>query len=268
SCWGCRGTSGSGPRSGRPGWARSGTRSCAASAPASRAWPHLRPARRSIDDVMLLRADSLATTHAIAAAVARLARAGDIIVLAGDMGSGKTAFAQGFGRALGITEAITSPTFTLVHSHPVPGTKLTLHHADLYRLDSTFDVDDLALHELAEFGGIVLIAWGDVAASLLGDHLEVRLRPVRPTDDRDDDLDDGGSDDDSSDDGGSDDDGSDDGGSDDDGSDDGGSDDGGSDDDVADFGLDEERRIELHATGAGWAGRWDRLRAELESYRC
>ena len=104
---------------------------------------------------MLLRADSLASTHAIAAAIARLARPGDIIVLAGEMGAGKTAFAQGFGRALGITEAITSPTFTLVHSHPVPGTKLTLHHADLYRLDSTFDVDDLALHELAEFGGIV-----------------------------------------------------------------------------------------------------------------
>ena len=200
---------------------------------------------------MLLRADSLASTHAIAAAIARLARPGDIIVLAGEMGAGKTAFAQGFGRALGITEAITSPTFTLVHSHPVPGTKLTLHHADLYRLDSTFDVDDLALHELAEFGGIVLIEWGDVAASLLGDHLEVRLGPLRPTDDLDDDLDDDPdvdpdveTDDDPAD------------------------VETVADDDAADFGLDDERRIELHATGAGWAGRWDRLRADLESYRC
>ena len=196
---------------------------------------------------MLLRADSLASTHAIAAAIARLARPGDIIVLAGEMGAGKTAFAQGFGRALGITEAITSPTFTLVHSHPVPGTKLTLHHADLYRLDSTFDVDDLALHELAEFGGIVLIEWGDVAASLLGDHLEVRLGPLRPTDDLDDDPDvdpDVETDDDPAD------------------------VETVADDDAADFGLDDERRIELHATGAGWAGRWDRLRADLESYRC
>ena len=191
---------------------------------------------------MLLRADSLASTHTIAAAIARLARPGDIIVLAGEMGAGKTAFAQGFGRALGVTEAITSPTFTLVHSHPVPGTKLTLHHADLYRLDSTFDVDDLALHELAEFGGIVLIEWGDVAASLLGDHLEVRLGPRDPADELEEDPDDGpyvGPYVDVVD-----------------------------DDDSVDFGLDEERFIEVHATGFGWAGRWDRLRAELEGFRC
>lgn len=124
---------------------------------------------------MLLRADSLASTHAIAAALARLARVGDMIVLAGEMGAGKTAFAQGFGRQLGVREPITSPTFTLVHSYPCDG-KLTLHHADLYRLDRMIDVEELALHELAEFDGIVLIEWGDVAAAGLGDHLEVRLQ--------------------------------------------------------------------------------------------
>lgn len=133
------------------------------------------PFPRSIDVDMLLRANSLADTHAVASALAGVARPGDIVVLAGEMGAGKTAFAQGFGRALGITEAITSPTFTLVHSYPCPGGRLTLHHADIYRLDRTGDVDELALHELAEFGGIVLIEWGDVAAASLGDHLEVRL---------------------------------------------------------------------------------------------
>lgn len=122
---------------------------------------------------MLLRASSVEVTHAIAAAVAGLARAGDIIVLAGEMGSGKTAFAQGFGRSLGVTEPITSPTFTLVHSYDCG--KLTLHHADLYRLDRTTEVADLALIELAEFDGIVLVEWGDVAGASLGDHLEVRL---------------------------------------------------------------------------------------------
>ncbi|MEZ5297428.1 MAG: tRNA (adenosine(37)-N6)-threonylcarbamoyltransferase complex ATPase subunit type 1 TsaE [Ilumatobacteraceae bacterium] len=136
---------------------------------------------------MQLRADSLASTHAIAAALAALARPGDVIVLAGEMGAGKTALAQGFGRSLGVEEAITSPTFTLVHSYPIPGTKHTLHHADLYRLDTTGDVDELALDELAEFGGIVLVEWGDVAATALGDHLEVRLEH----DDDDDDDDDG-----------------------------------------------------------------------------
>lgn len=133
---------------------------------------------------MLLRSRSVDDTHAIAAALASLVRAGDLIVLAGDMGVGKTAFAQGFGRELGVTEPITSPTFTLVHSYPCG--KLTLHHADLYRLDRMAEVADLALVELAEFGGIVLVEWGDVARSALGDHLEVRLE-IDP-EDVDDDL--------------------------------------------------------------------------------
>lgn len=127
-----------------------------------------------------VRSTSPAATHAIAAAVASVARAGDIIVLAGEMGAGKTAFAQGFGAALGITEQITSPTFTLVHSYPLR--KLTFHHADLYRLSTQHEVADLALAELAEDGGIILVEWGDVVASSLGDHLFVRLE-VDPADD-------------------------------------------------------------------------------------
>ncbi len=181
---------------------------------------------------MLLRADSLASTHAIAAALARLARVGDVIVLAGEMGAGKTAFAQGFGRALGVTEPITSPTFTLVHSYPCDG-KLTLHHADLYRLDRMIDVEELALHELAEFGGVVLIEWGDVAAANLGDHLEIRLR--RDHDALDDVTDEMVDD---------------------------------TADDADEFGLDTSRLIELNATGKSWAGRWDRVITVLEPYRC
>lgn len=132
---------------------------------------------------MLLRSGSVDDTRAIAAALAGLVRAGDLIVLAGEMGAGKTAFAQGFGAALGVTDPITSPTFTLVHSYPCG--KLTLHHADLYRLDRMAEVTDLALAELAEFGGIVLVEWGDVAGSALGEHLEVRLEidPERLDDD-------------------------------------------------------------------------------------
>lgn len=120
-----------------------------------------------------LRAPSLEATHAVAAALAVVARAGDVILLAGEMGAGKTAFAQGFGRALGVTEAITSPTFTLVHRYDTPGA--ALYHADLYRLDHTAEVADLALDELAEDDGIVLVEWGDVVESSFGDHLLVRL---------------------------------------------------------------------------------------------
>ena len=123
--------------------------------------------------MLQLRASSLSDTHAIAGALAALVREGDIIVLSGEMGAGKTAFAQGFGRALGVSEPITSPTFTLVHSYDCG--KLTMHHADLYRLDRTAEVADLALAELAEFHGVVLVEWGDVVDASFGDHLVVHL---------------------------------------------------------------------------------------------
>ena len=128
-----------------------------------------------------LRAASLDVTHSIAAALAGLSRSGDVILLAGEMGAGKTAFAQGFGRALGVTEPITSPTFTLVHSYDTGGP--TLHHADLYRLDQLAEVADLALGELAEFDGIVLVEWGDVVEFTFGDHLVVRLDAVEEDED-------------------------------------------------------------------------------------
>lgn len=120
-------------------------------------------------------ARSLDETHAVAAALAGLVHDGDVVVLAGEMGAGKTAFAQGFGRALGVTEPITSPTFTLVHSYD--SGRLLLHHADLYRLDRMAEVADLALGELVEGTGVLLVEWGDVVAAALGDHLEVRLVP-------------------------------------------------------------------------------------------
>ncbi len=183
------------------------------------------------DPVISLHAGSLAETHAIAAAVAALARAGDIIVLAGEMGAGKTAFAQAFGRALGVTDTITSPTFTLVHSYPIGSGpmagKVTLHHADLFRLDRTSEVSDLALRELAEFDGIVLVEWGDVV-DVFGDHLVVRLAPH----------------------------------------DDGGASSGGSPDDLDVLALDGERDLEISVVGGSWSGRWQALLDGLGAHRC
>lgn len=123
--------------------------------------------------MLQLRASTLADTHAIAAAIAGLSRTGDLVVLAGEMGAGKTAFAKGFGAALGVTEPITSPTFTLVHSYDAG--RITLHHADIYRLSTHHEVADLALSELLEYDGIVLLEWGDVVAQSLGEHLLVQL---------------------------------------------------------------------------------------------
>ena len=133
--------------------------------------------RRLLALMLKLRSSSLATTQAIAAAVAQLARSGDIVVLAGEMGAGKTAFAQGFGAGMGVADHMTSPTFNLVHSHSAG--KLTLHHADLYRLSTHHEVADLAFAELAEADGVLLVEWGDVVAASLGDHLLVQLDVAR-----------------------------------------------------------------------------------------
>lgn len=110
-------------------------------------------------------------TRLLAAEVGRLCRPGDVVVLVGEMGSGKTVFAQGFGQGLGVDEPITSPTFTLVNSYDTG--RIPLHHADLYRLDLLSEVVDLALGELAEGDGVLLVEWGKAVADLLGDHLEV-----------------------------------------------------------------------------------------------
>ena len=115
----------------------------------------------------------LGDTLAIAGALARLMAPGDLVLLAGEMGAGKTAFAQGVGTALGVDEPITSPTFTIVHTYEIGRT--SLHHVDVYRLERMAEVADLAIGELLEGDGIVLVEWGDVIATSLGDHLEVRL---------------------------------------------------------------------------------------------
>ncbi len=120
-----------------------------------------------------LTAHSTDDTRGIAQAIAKLVRAGDMIVLIGEMGSGKTTFSQHFAHALGVTETVTSPTFNLLHNYA--GGRLQLHHADLYRLERTGELDDLGLTELQEAGGVMLVEWGDVVGDALGTGLIVKL---------------------------------------------------------------------------------------------
>jgi tRNA threonylcarbamoyladenosine biosynthesis protein TsaE len=121
-------------------------------------------------------------TREFAAQVAAVARRGDLILLAGDLGAGKTTFAQGFGRALGVDEPIVSPTFTLVRTYPEGRVPLT--HADVYRLDHLQEIVDLGLPEMLE-DGVTLVEWGDVIAQALPpDFLEVRLELGDGDDDR------------------------------------------------------------------------------------
>lgn len=127
--------------------------------------------------------DSVEATRAVAAAVASLIEGGDVILLAGDLGAGKTAFAQGFGAELGVDETIVSPTFTLARQYE--GDHLTLHHLDVYRLDRMDEIFDIGLPELIEGDGVVLVEWGDVVVGELPpDHLQVEMTLGEGDDDR------------------------------------------------------------------------------------
>jgi tRNA threonylcarbamoyladenosine biosynthesis protein TsaE len=127
-----------------------------------------------------LYAQSTDDTRGIAQAIAMLVRAGDMIVLVGEMGSGKTTFSQHFAQALGVTEPVTSPTFNLLHNYA--GGRLKLHHADLYRLERTGELDDLGLTDLQEAGGVMLVEWGDVVGDALGTGLVVKLAAAENAD--------------------------------------------------------------------------------------
>lgn len=117
---------------------------------------------------------SVHQTRDLAQALATsLAKAGDVLVLAGDLGAGKTAFVQGYGRGLGVIDRITSPTFMLVHVYEG---RLPIHHLDVYRLSQLSEALDLGLAEMLDDGSVVLIEWGDAILPVLPkDYLEVRL---------------------------------------------------------------------------------------------
>ncbi len=123
---------------------------------------------------LVARTATVDDTRDLAAALAELARPSDLLVLVGDLGAGKTAFTQGFGRGLGIDDQITSPTFALVRSYTG---RLDLYHLDVYRLDQVAEALDLGLSELLDDGSVTVIEWGDrVAPVLPHDYLEVHLR--------------------------------------------------------------------------------------------
>jgi tRNA threonylcarbamoyladenosine biosynthesis protein TsaE len=114
-------------------------------------------------------------TRALAARVAPLLARGDLVILHGPLGSGKTFFARALCRALGLPAhvRVPSPTFTLVHEHP---TEPPISHADLYRLRDGADVQRLGLDAQRDDGRVLLVEWGEPYIDLLGgDALVVEL---------------------------------------------------------------------------------------------
>ena len=129
---------------------------------------------------------SAGATRDLAAAIAGWCLPGDVLLLSGDLGAGKTTFAQGFGRALDIDEPVTSPTFTLVRQYEleeVPRGIRVVLHADVYRLEHLTEVADLGLGQLVEDAGVALVEWGEAAEPVLGDGALSILLEADPDDD-------------------------------------------------------------------------------------
>ena len=110
--------------------------------------------------------------------LAALLRAGDLVILAGPLGAGKTTLVQGIGAGLGVRGPVTSPTFVIARVHPVvTGSGPALLHADAYRLGSIGEVDDLDLDTDAA-SAVTVVEWGTgVAEPLAEDRLEISIKP-------------------------------------------------------------------------------------------
>ena len=140
----------------------------------------IRPSRLVVGGWWLVVAGTLTRseheTEALARELAATLQAGDVVLLSGDLGAGKTTFVRGLAQGLGIDpEDVSSPTFTLVHEYR--GNGLTLYHADLYRLESAA-TDDLGLEEIGVKDGVLAIEWPDRLTHELPGATLVRLEVV------------------------------------------------------------------------------------------
>lgn len=119
-------------------------------------------------------------TTRLGAEIARALEPGDLVLLSGPLGAGKTFLARAIAKALGVHGTVTSPTFTLVQEYALPRDRVLLH-ADLYRLLDTpagieLEVARLGLRERRAEGAIVIVEWGDSAARALGGEIAIDVR--------------------------------------------------------------------------------------------
>jgi tRNA threonylcarbamoyladenosine biosynthesis protein TsaE len=122
--------------------------------------------------IATITARGAAETRSVAAALGRMLRVGDLVVLSGDLGAGKTTFVQGVARALGVEEPVTSPTFTIVQEYDA---SVPIAHVDVYRLQRIQELHDFGFEEMLE-DRVVLVEWGDMVTPVLpSDRVEVHL---------------------------------------------------------------------------------------------
>jgi tRNA threonylcarbamoyladenosine biosynthesis protein TsaE len=121
-------------------------------------------------------------TLALAGSVGELLRAGDVVSLAGDLGAGKTVFARGVARALGVSDPVVSPSFTIVREYEG---RVPVVHVDIYRIETFQELHDIGFEEVVRDDAVTLVEWGDVIDGLMpSDRLEVRLAAGSADDER------------------------------------------------------------------------------------
>jgi tRNA threonylcarbamoyladenosine biosynthesis protein TsaE len=107
---------------------------------------------------VMLTSASVERTHALGRALGELARAGDVVLLEGELGAGKTAFTQGIGQGLGVAATINSPTFTILKEYEG---RLPLYHFDFYRLDEPDELYELGFEDYFRGGGVCVVEWAE-----------------------------------------------------------------------------------------------------------
>jgi tRNA threonylcarbamoyladenosine biosynthesis protein TsaE len=128
-----------------------------------------------------LTTNGAAETEAVGEAIGSQLRLGDLVVLSGDLGAGKTTFTKGLARALGVEQRVTSPTFTIVQEYDG---RLPVAHVDVYRLERIQELYDFGFEELLE-ERVTVVEWGDAIALVLPrDRVNVRIE-LDETDDGD-----------------------------------------------------------------------------------
>jgi len=138
------------------------------------------PGADGVVEVLLPDAEA---TAALGAHLAGVLRAGDLVILTGELGAGKTTLTQGLGTALGVRGRVSSPTFIIAREHAATGTGPGLIHVDAYRLTSLAEVDSLDLDSSMD-EAVTVVEWGaDLVEQLAQDRLEITLeRPRGSTD--------------------------------------------------------------------------------------
>lgn len=116
---------------------------------------------------------STAETEALGERLAARLTGGEVIAYTGDLGAGKTAFTRGLARGLGITDRVTSPTFTIVNEYE--GGRLPLFHFDMYRLSSSDELYDIGWEDYLARGGVCAVEWSEIVSDALEENELIRV---------------------------------------------------------------------------------------------